>query len=161
MVQFALSNGIMLMCYGTLLGGLLSEQWLGRPEPTSRRDLPTASLGKYYQFVRDSYGWDLFQELLRTLQIIAASHTPDGGEGNQEQSLSIANVAVRWVLQQPAVGSALLGMRLGHHTAAAHIDENSRVFDFELDAGDMELIAVVQRQAKHRLLEALGDCGDE
>jgi hypothetical protein len=28
--------------------------------------------------------------------------------------VSIAAVAVRWVLQQPSVGGAILGMRLGH-----------------------------------------------
>ena len=33
---------------------------------------------------------------------------------------------MRWVLEQPGVGSALLGMRLGH-TAAEHIEENAKV----------------------------------
>src|SRR5712692_6165818 len=41
-------HGITLLTYGTLLGGLLSEKYLGRPEP-GRSELTTASLGKYKQ----------------------------------------------------------------------------------------------------------------
>jgi aryl-alcohol dehydrogenase-like predicted oxidoreductase len=33
MAQFCAAHGIALFTYGTLLGGLLSESWLGRPEP--------------------------------------------------------------------------------------------------------------------------------
>src|SRR5207249_8281415 len=48
------------LTYGTLLGGLLSERWLGRPEP-GRGDLNTASLGKYKQMIDAWGGWSLFQ----------------------------------------------------------------------------------------------------
>jgi diketogulonate reductase-like aldo/keto reductase len=51
-------------------------------------------------------------------------------------------------------------MRLGHHTAAAHIEENTRVFGFELDAEDIAQIAAVQARGTP-LLDELGDCGDE
>jgi aryl-alcohol dehydrogenase-like predicted oxidoreductase len=140
------------MCYGTLMGGLLSEKWHGRGPPTSRADLPTASLGKYYQFLTAWGDWDLFQKLLSTLKAIGKRHGED---------VTIANVAVRWVLQQQAVGAALLGMRLGH-TASSHIDENKRTLQagFELTEKDMQEIGAVQAKGK-RLLESLGDCGGE
>jgi aryl-alcohol dehydrogenase-like predicted oxidoreductase len=152
MAAFAESRGIKLMCYGTLLGGLLSNNWIGRPAPTSRSDLPTASLGKYYQFVTAWGDWTLFQELLRTLKGIAERHGKE---------ITVANVAVRWVLQQQAVGAALLGMRLGH-TAKSHIDENKRTLaaGFELTEEDLGEIRAVQSKAR-RLLDALGDCGGE
>src|SRR5262249_17459014 len=35
MSAFCLAKGIRLLAYGTLAGGLLSSQWLGRPEPAS------------------------------------------------------------------------------------------------------------------------------
>ena len=43
--------------------------------------------------------WTLFQELLRVLRSIGDKH---GG-------VSIANVATRWVLDQPAVGAVIIG----------------------------------------------------
>lgn len=43
--------------------------------------------------------WTLFQELLGVLRSIGDSH---GG-------VSIANVATRWVLDQPAVGAVIIG----------------------------------------------------
>lgn len=43
--------------------------------------------------------WSLFQELLSVLRLIGDRH---GG-------VSIANVATRWVLDQPAVGAVIIG----------------------------------------------------
>ena len=41
------ARGVKLLTYGTLLGGLLSDKYLGMPEPT-KTQLSTPSLGKYY-----------------------------------------------------------------------------------------------------------------
>ncbi len=41
------ARGVKLLTYGTLLGGLLSDKYLGKPEPT-KSQLSTPSLGKYY-----------------------------------------------------------------------------------------------------------------
>src|SRR5438067_1183462 len=46
MAPWCAEHGVSLLAYGTLLGGLLSEAWLGRPEPL-RAELNTASLQKY------------------------------------------------------------------------------------------------------------------
>lgn len=38
-------RGVKLLCYGTVLGGLLSEKWIGHPEP-KRGDFTTVSEAK-------------------------------------------------------------------------------------------------------------------
>ncbi len=39
------------------MGGLLTDAWLGKPEPRSKADLPTPSLGKYYNMIRQWGSW--------------------------------------------------------------------------------------------------------
>ena len=154
MAAYAATKGVKLLCYGTVLGGLLSDKYLGQPEPRGRGQLNTASLGKYKQFVDVWGGWALFQELLAACRAIADKHSTAGAP-----PLTIANVAVRWVIQQPAVGGAIVGMRLGH-TAATHIAENARVFSFALDDEDLAALAAVQQKGRS-LMQSIGDCGDE
>ena len=71
MAQFCEGRGIRLLAYGTLCGGLLSDRYLGQPEPTPG-ELNTASLRKYKQMIDAWGGWGLFQELLTTLNAVAA-----------------------------------------------------------------------------------------
>jgi aryl-alcohol dehydrogenase-like predicted oxidoreductase len=145
METFCAEYGITLLTYGTLLGGLLSEKYLGRPEP-ARGELTTASLQKYKQMIDAWGGWALFQELLTGLKRIA-----------DKRAVSIANVATRYVLDRPAVAGIIIGARLG---LAEHIADNARVFDFALDADD--LAAMEPMLAKSRdLMRVIGDCGDE
>lgn len=42
MAQLCTEKGVGLLCYGTVLGGLLSEKWIGKPTPT-RADFTTVS----------------------------------------------------------------------------------------------------------------------
>src|SRR5882762_6289056 len=86
MAGFCQEHGFALLTYGTLLGGLLSEKYLGRREP-ARGELTTASLQKYKQMIDAWGGWALFQELLVLLRRIADKH-----------KVSIANVGTRYVL---------------------------------------------------------------
>ena len=137
------------MCYGTLLGGFLSDAWLGKKMPTTRVEISTASLGKYLRWIRVWGTWHLFQSLLRTLRKIADKHGVK----------RLSSVAVRWVLQQGDHVAVILGMRLGH-TASNHFESNREIFDFGLDESDMKEIEAVQKKGKP-LLGALGDCGDE
>ena len=58
--------GIRLLCYGTVAGGFLSDAWLGQPEP--QPPFENRSLTKYKLIIDDFGGWELFQELLRTLR---------------------------------------------------------------------------------------------
>ena len=145
MTEYCRQHDIHLLAYGTLCGGLLSEAFLGQPEPGLRR-LDTASLGKYKQMV-DAWGsWDLFQELLTTLQTIAGRH-----------GVSISNVALRYILDRPAVAGVIVGARLG---LSDRRRDNLAVFDFSLDPEDHQLIDTVLGQSRD-LFQLIGDCGDE
>jgi aryl-alcohol dehydrogenase-like predicted oxidoreductase len=138
-------HGVTLLTYGTLLGGLLSEKYLGRPEP-GRGELTTASLQKYKQMIDAWGGWSLFQELLAVLKQIADKHR-----------VGIANVGVRYVLDRPAVAGVIVGARLG---LAEHIADNTRIFDVALDAADLAAIEPVLAKSRD-LMALIGDCGDE
>lgn len=145
MAEFCRQHGITLLAYGTVLGGLLSENYLGRPEPR-RQELTTASLQKYKQMIDVWGGWGLFQELLIRLKQIADRYR-----------VSIANVGIRYVLEQPMVAGAIVGTRLG---LSEHIADNQRVFSFTLDASDYHQLEDVLTKSRD-LMTAIGDCGDE
>ncbi len=144
MAQFCRDNKSSLLAYGTICGGLMSERYLGRPEPYS--ELDTASLKKYKRMIDTWGGWELFQELLSTLDAIAKRH-----------GASITNVAARYILDKPAVAGIIIGARLG---IANHRDDNARVFDFRLDKADNDSIEEVCKKSNN-LFETIGDCGDE
>jgi aryl-alcohol dehydrogenase-like predicted oxidoreductase len=145
MAAFCREHGMTLLAYGTLLGGLLSEKYLGRPEPP-RAELNTASLQKYKRMIDAWGGWGLFQQLLVVLMQIAEKH-----------QVSIANVGIRYVLDRPAVAGIIVGARLG---VAQHIADNARVLGFTLDADDHAMIEPVLAKSRD-LIKLIGDCGDE
>ena len=145
MVPFCQQHGITLLTYGTVCGGLLSEVFLDRPDP-SALELSTVSAKKYKQMIDAWGGWALFQQLLATLKRIADKH-----------GVSIANVAVRAVLDIPAVAGVIVGTRLG---LVEHIADNARAFAFALDDVDRREIDAVSAQSRD-LLRIIGDCGDE
>jgi len=145
MAAWCQQHGVTLLAYGTLLGGLLSDRWLGRPEP-GRSELITASLGKYKQMIDAWGGWALFQQLLAALKPVANRH-----------GASIANIAARYVLDQPAVAGVIVGARLG---VAEHIADNARTFNIALDAADLAVLDPVVSRSRD-LLQLIGDCGDE
>lgn len=145
MAPYCAEEGVGLLAYGTLCGGLLSERYLGAREP-SRSELNTVSLRKYKPMV-DAWGeWALFQELLRVLAKVAGRH-----------GVGMANVAVRYVLDQPAVAGVIVGARLGK---VEHRRENTRVFGFALASEDTALIEGVLDRGRD-LYSIVGDCGDE
>ncbi len=107
MAAFCQEHGIALLAYGTVLGGLLAEKYLGRPEP-QRAELGTASLQKYKNMIDAWGGWALFQELLAVLKPIADKYR-----------VGIANLGMRYVLDQPAVAG-------GHRRRASRIGSAHR-----------------------------------
>ena len=145
MAGFCQANGSSLLAYGTLCGGLLSDRYLGQPEPPVSV-LNTASLRKYKQMVDAWGGWGLFQQLLSALRGIA-----------DKRDATIANVAARYILDRPAVAGVIVGARLG---VAEHISDNARVFNIRLDVDDLEAIEAVLAQSRD-LYRLIGDCGDE
>ena len=138
--KVCLACGVKLLAYGTLAGGFLSERWLGRSEPS---DIPDWSKMKYKRFIDRAGGWVLFQNLLGALAEVAGRHR-----------VSIANVATRWVLDHPAVGSVIVGARLNERE---HTTDNLALFSFQLDGQDRDRLA----PAFSQLSAIPGDCGDE
>jgi aryl-alcohol dehydrogenase-like predicted oxidoreductase len=145
MAAWCREHGDFLLTYGTVLGGLLSERYLGRAEPGGA-DLTTASLRKYKQMIDLWGGWTLFQELLAILARIAAKHR-----------VGITAIAVRYLLDRAAVAGVIVGARLG---VAEHFAENARVFNVVLDAEDEAALAPILAKGRDLML-AIGDCGDE
>jgi aryl-alcohol dehydrogenase-like predicted oxidoreductase len=145
MINYCQQHDIQLLAYGTLGGGLISEQYLQAREPKGF-ELKTASLKKYKNMVNAWGGWDLFQKLLSTLQDIATKY-----------QVSISNVAVRYILEQPAVAGAIVGARL---SISEHIQDNAKIFSFSLSPEDYQQIDAVSNQAEN-LSQLIGDCGDE
>ncbi len=145
MRAFCQQHHIHLLTYGTVAGGLLAERYLGQPEPSSA-SLNTASLRKYKNMIDAWGGWALFQELLRTLSPVAAAH-----------QVSLATVALRFILDQPAVGGVIAGTRLG---VAEHRAANARVFAIDLTADERQAIDAASRSGRD-LFALIGDCGDE
>jgi aryl-alcohol dehydrogenase-like predicted oxidoreductase len=145
MIPYCEKHNISLLTYGTLCGGLLSEKYLGRPEP-SITDLDTLSLQKYKKMI-DRWGdWNLFQRLLLVLDNIAKKHR-----------VSISNVATNYILSKATVAAVIIGVRLG---ITNHIEDNSNTFSFSLDDSDRESIDEVSKNANN-LYDIIGDCGEE
>jgi aryl-alcohol dehydrogenase-like predicted oxidoreductase/enamine deaminase RidA (YjgF/YER057c/UK114 family) len=142
MSTFCRAEGIKLLAYGTLAGGLLSEKWLGRPEPEPSAIADWSTM-KYKRFVDAVGGWGVLQGLLGALRTVAAKH-----------GVSLANVATRSVLEQPAVGAVIIGARLSERE---HREDNRRLFAFALDGEDRRLIDAALKAAKR----IPGDCGSE
>jgi aryl-alcohol dehydrogenase-like predicted oxidoreductase len=138
-------RGIALLTYGTLLGGFLSDAWLGRAEPAGAA-LGTVSLQKYKNMIDAWGGWTLFQELLAALRPVAQKH-----------GVGIVNIGARTILDRSAVAAVILGARLG---IAEHIVDNARLFALALDAEDATRLEPVLARSRD-LLRVIGDCGDE
>ena len=145
MTPFFAKHGIKILSYGTLLGGFFSEKYLGVDEP-HRGDLTTASLQKYKNMIDVWGGWQLFQELLSTLNRIAKKH-----------NCSIANVSTKFILDRLQVAGVIIGARLG---IANHREDNTKVFDVKLDDEDISSISCVTAKSND-LFNVIGDCGDE
>ncbi len=145
MVPFCEKNNIKLFAYGTLGGGLFTERFYNQPSP-SKTQLNTSSLQKYYEIIRHWGNWEQFQRLLAVIHDISDKH-----------SVSMANVAVRYVLEQSAVAGAIIGTRL---SLSEHIQDTLKVFTFILDHEDHQRIRNAYLIGND-LFESIGDCGDE
>lgn len=145
MISFCKEHNISLLAYGSICGGLLSERYVGRKEP-SAIELDTLSLRKYKRMIDTWGGWNLFQKLLLTLNDVAKKH-----------NVSIANVATNYILAKPTVAGVIIGVRLG---IVDHLGENANVFTFNLDDSDRDSIDAICEKSND-LFEVIGDCGDE
>ncbi|HIB08536.1 MAG TPA: aldo/keto reductase [Gemmatimonadetes bacterium] len=142
MTELCLQHDIKLLAFGTLAGGFLTEHWVGVPEPDFQ-SLETWSQMKYKRFINAAGGWDKFQALLKALERVA-----------RRLEVSVANVASRAILDAPSVAGVIIGARLGKRE---HIEDNLRLFDFELDRPALDEI----EHARSEFLQIPGGCGDE
>lgn len=133
-------HGVGLLAFGTLAGGFLGDRWFGAEEPVEIMDW---SRMKYKRFITSAGGWERFQTLLEALSKVAKKH-----------GVTISNVAARWVLQQRAVASVIVGVRLGEND---HRADNLRLASLTLDDEDIAAL-----DAATAALDPIpGDCGDE
>ncbi|MCR9136042.1 MAG: aldo/keto reductase [Alphaproteobacteria bacterium] len=118
-------HDVQILCYGTLAGGFLTEDWLGADDPGYQ--FSNRSLVKYRLIIDEFGGWSLFQDLLKVLNAIAVRH-----------GVTVAAVASRWVLDQPQVGAAIIGAR-----TARHLAKTTPVFDLKLEGADQDALSTV------------------
>lgn len=117
-----------ILCYGTIAGGFLTENWLGRPDPGYKFE--NRSLIKYRLIIDEFGGWDMFQRLLETLDQIARKH-----------DATISAVASRAMLDRPNVAAVIIGAR-----TARHLDRTLPIFGLRLDSKDRSAIETVLKQ---------------
>ena len=142
MTDYCDENGVKIFAYGTLCGGFISSKWLGKPEPVGDA-LTNWSLMKYKRFIDTAGGWDKFQHVLEEVNKVAL-----------ETNHSISTIASKYQLTRKAVGSVIIGARLGEN---AHIADAVSLFDFELTKPQIKTIT-----AALDVLDPIpGDCGDE
>jgi aryl-alcohol dehydrogenase-like predicted oxidoreductase len=130
LIALCKEKNIHLLCYGTVAGGFLSERWHGVAEPIPPYE--NRSMVKYKLMIQEFGGWELFQALLRTLSQIANSH-----------QVSLTNVATRYIIERNQVGGVIIGAR-----DSKHIDENLKLFDFQLIPQDYAAIESIISQRK-------------
>lgn len=133
---------VKLLAFGTLGGGFLTDKWLGKTEP-KMSELKTWSQMKYKRFIDAAGGWEPYQNLLQVVKEVAEKH-----------EVSIANIASRYILENPAVGAVIVGARLGE---SEHISDNQGILDITLEAKDIAAI----KKAQEQLEPIPGACGDE
>ncbi|MDO4623451.1 MAG: aldo/keto reductase [Eubacteriales bacterium] len=121
LLKYSQEHGIYTFCYGTLAGGFLAERYMN----TEYKAPETRSQVKYMQIIEDSLGWDGLQALLPILKEIADEH-----------GVSIANVAVQYILRQPGVGAVMVGTR-----NSRHVESNIQTLQFELTEENLKTIS--------------------
>ena len=94
MTDLCVEHDVKLLAFGVVAGGFLTKRWLGKPEP-DWDNLETWSEMKYGCFIKEVGGWERFQGLLRTIDQVAQRH-----------GVSMANVACRAILEEPAANGA-------------------------------------------------------
>ncbi len=123
--EYSSMYDIAIYAYGSLMWWLLSERYFWENKPIE--PLENRSLRKYLRVIDDWWDWDLFQDLLFVLSNIA-----------QKYSVSISDIAMRWVLERKWVSAIIVGAR---HSRYAHLLKN--VFTFTLSKSDFDDIDAI------------------
>ena len=100
----------------------MSDRYLGIEEPLE--PLENRSLLKYNLIIEEFGGYDLFQQLLKKLKLIADKH-----------HTGISEVAIRYVMQKPSVAGVIVGAR-----NTLHLKGLKKLDSLVLDDEDVLLI---------------------
>ena len=145
--HFCESNGICLVAYGVLCGGLLSERWVGVAEP--REDEVAPSQRKYLARIRAQGGWAEFQALLRGVGTVAHRH---GG-------VSFSTVAIAWSLHHASAVIVGCPRSTGSGTQEQRPDQlDCALAALDLVLDDVEL-ALLDRPPSQQLTQ--GNCASQ
>ena len=125
MSDLSQKHDIPFLCYGSVAGGFLSDRYLSTPDPIQPHE--NRSLTKYRLIIDEFGGYDLFQELLKTLRTIANKY-----------HVGVAEIASKYVLQKPMVASVIIGAR-----NIKHLNSLKKLNRFNLDNDDLKVIAKI------------------
>lgn len=117
-MRFAEENGIDVMCYGPLGGGVLTGKYKAVP------DWPADDVRlTFYKGFKEPL-FSKVMELMKTIEQIAEKH-----------NALPSQVVLNWTVQKSYVSTALIGV-----TSLKHVDENVNTFEFELTKEEMDAI---------------------
>jgi aryl-alcohol dehydrogenase-like predicted oxidoreductase len=125
LVPFCLEQGIGILAYGSMGGGILTGKYKQKPqfEPGDARSF-------FYHYYEEPL-WSQVQALLKELERIAA-----------RRSRPVAQLAINWVRQQPGLTSALVGARSPQQAEA-----NAAAGDWQLSSEELSSINQAASQA--------------
>lgn len=119
-------KGLGQVVFSPLAQGILTGKYkLGQPLPTESR-----AANKSVNGVINSYLNDQVLQVVQELEQVA-----------QQLHISLAQLALAWILRQPGVSSALIGA-----TRPEQIEENVKAVDVELGTETLEQIEVILKQ---------------
>ncbi|KAA8495486.1 putative oxidoreductase YdjG [Porphyridium purpureum] len=138
-------NGTKLIAYGTLLGGLMTQRFMGSFEPTMAV-LDGVAQQKYWTFLQRWGPWSRFQELLFQLKHLG-----------EKYGCSAEQVAMKWALDQRNVGAIVVGSRFGYRN---YIHDKEATLRVRLTDADTEILEYCAKLGND-LFDVFGDCGNE
>ena len=125
MLTHCRERNIAFYAYGSIMWWLLTGKLLWTPEP--QEPIENRSLRKYLRIISDWWDWELFQELLYTLDIIAKS-----------RNVKIGDIAIAWTIWKVGNGAVITGAR-----NATHASDIQTPFSFTLSDEDLSQIDAV------------------
>jgi len=137
-LAFCREHGCRFVAYGPLLGGMLSDRYLGTSAPTP--DVDHSKQLDYLGSIQAWGGWERFQRLLRTLRTVGDAHLDAHGT-----AAPVAVVALAYILQLPYVLAAIVGVRLGGVMGADHRRDSLRALALILTPEEK---ALIERQVR-------------
>ena len=116
-MDFCRENNVGVITYGSIAGGILSGKY------RSLANMPTDQRNEKYPY----YDGEAFAKILLLLKVF--------DEIAQNHGKPVSHVAINWVVQQPSVTSAIVGMK-----SPAQAKETASAGDWELSPEEINLI---------------------